>query len=379
MLRSKYIIVILLIVYLILTYNIGTLHALGLNSVVRHICDQQGINIKYMDCRTYNKFSEINYSIDGLLHLKTANDFLKIKNYEKALNEYNKAIESDPNDGLGYLGRANLYFLTRQFERAKQDYETVLSLSFQLDMAYFGRARVYYAEGNTDEALADLDRSLHETPLGVGPLEARSIVLIDQGKFELALIDLDKAISINPNVANDYFRRGQVKYYLQRFKEAASDFGEAIKLESDRGDYFVGRALALANSNQISEALLDINIARNLNPTDAYTLVWFITLNMKNPSWQISSLKPITNKINNTTWPYQILETLMGDMSLPTLKGLALNDDQKCDVSFVEGELALAELKNETAVNAFKAALSYCKSTLLITGRAKYELSAIPK
>ena len=57
-----------------------------------------------------------------------------------------------------------------------------------------------------------------------------------------ALVNASHAIEVSPDEANHYWGRGNIYAALRRYDEALSDYGRAIKLNPNVGDFYFSRA-----------------------------------------------------------------------------------------------------------------------------------------
>ncbi len=83
-------------------------------------------------------------------HLKNANEYLQKKEYEKAINEYNKLT---PNNQINY-NKGNAYYKQNKFKEAIKEYEKVKSEDKVLKtQALFNEANAYNKLGEHEKAL----------------------------------------------------------------------------------------------------------------------------------------------------------------------------------------------------------------------------------
>ncbi|MFK7906533.1 MAG: caspase family protein [Chitinophagales bacterium] len=79
----------------------------------------------------------------------------------KALEDYNKAIEVNPNYAMAYQNRGMLrqsYLF--DYEGALKDYNMAIRLDAKFELAYFNRASLKYSMGDSDGALKDYKKML---------------------------------------------------------------------------------------------------------------------------------------------------------------------------------------------------------------------------
>ena len=63
--------------------------------------------------------------------------------YDRAIEDFNKAIELDPRDDIAYYNRGRAYENKQQYDRAIEDYNKAIELNPRFDKAYSNRGVVY--------------------------------------------------------------------------------------------------------------------------------------------------------------------------------------------------------------------------------------------
>ena len=95
--------------------------------------------------------------MDGVSHLN-------LNKPEKALADFNRAIELEPDRAGGYLGRANTLNTLQRYREALQDYDKTIELDPGLANAYVNRAVAYSHLGKNKKAIADYEKGLELDP-----------------------------------------------------------------------------------------------------------------------------------------------------------------------------------------------------------------------
>ena len=89
---------------------------------------------------------------------------LNLNKPEKALADFSRAIEIDPQRADGYLGRANALNTLGRYEEALPDYDKAIALDPQLANAYVNRAIAYSHLKEYEKAIADYENGLELDP-----------------------------------------------------------------------------------------------------------------------------------------------------------------------------------------------------------------------
>jgi len=83
---------------------------------------------------------------------------------EKALEDFNRAIQLEPQKYDGYLGRANTLNTLGRYEDALKDYDRALEIDPNLANAYVNRGSAYSHMGEYEKAIADYEKGLELDP-----------------------------------------------------------------------------------------------------------------------------------------------------------------------------------------------------------------------
>lgn len=106
---------------------------------------------------------------------------------------------------MAYFGRANLYLEKKDYEKAIQDYDKAIKLDSKLVWAYECRGYYYYIKKEYGKAKADLDESLK--------LDAKSPIQYDiRGLIELRLNNFDDALR-NFEIASKFDERLECTFF----------------------------------------------------------------------------------------------------------------------------------------------------------------------
>ncbi len=198
-----------------------------------------------------------------------ADHFKKTKQAEKALADFNKALEIKGPDANYLISRGSLLFDMKRFQAALNDFTQALTLdpsSAEKAQAYANIGSVYGSQGQNDEALEALNLALLAKADHTDALLARANVLSMLGDLDEALVDFDKYISLRPNSSNvralggmgtAYFNKGQ-------YDQAFSYFSQAIQSGQADAQIFMSRSQCYFLLGDKAKALQDANRARQM-------------------------------------------------------------------------------------------------------------------
>ncbi|ESP62512.1 hypothetical protein SMITH_261 [Smithella sp. ME-1] len=136
----------------------------------------------------------------AVAYLNRGHYFYKNNQSGKALDDFNTAIEVDPEYPLAYLDRSSVYLDRNDIEKVLQDYNRYLSF-----------LPPFYIKGNAPH------------PLVSDVLGNRGVIYSRKGLYDEALADFDLAIRLKPLNPINYMNRAYAYYNLGRIAEAKQD------------------------------------------------------------------------------------------------------------------------------------------------------------
>ncbi|NEQ35854.1 MAG: tetratricopeptide repeat protein [Okeania sp. SIO3I5] len=186
--------------------------------------------------------------------------------YEKAIADYNQAIQINPEDADYYNNRGIVYKKQGEYEKALADYSQAIQLNPEYHYAYYNRGIAYDDLGEYEKALADYNQAIQINPEDADYYNNRGIVYKKQGEYEKALADYNQAIQINPEDADYYNGRGNVYSDQGEYEKALADYNQAIQLNPKYHHAYNSRGLVYYNQRKYEKALANYNQAIQLNP-----------------------------------------------------------------------------------------------------------------
>ncbi len=228
------------------------------------------------------------------------------REYGRALEEYDRAIELDPDAALAHYGRGLTLQLMDDFPPALTALDRADALSPDTGWIISERAETYRLAGRYEEALADFDRALVLDPTDAGSLTGRAVcrhvlgrydealadfnrsfaidddlwtlirrarLRFSRGESEQAYADFDLAVARAPDVAWVASERGDNYRLAGRYEDAVTELGRAISLDPDHASALASRGAALGELGRGEEAQTDLDRAIALRPGYAWALV----------------------------------------------------------------------------------------------------------
>jgi len=161
----------------------------------------------------------------------TAEDFLGLLNDRKdekddpreAIKRTTAYLKLFPDNSIKYTIRGDAYSEMKQYNKALADFNKSLELDPGLALAYYCRGTMLLSVNKARQALIELDSACKLEPDDPYYLTGRAEALFALGKTDIALADCNRAIEID----NHYFSA----YYLRH--KIYNSVGETEKAEAD--------------------------------------------------------------------------------------------------------------------------------------------------
>jgi tetratricopeptide (TPR) repeat protein len=177
--------------------------------------------------------------------------------FEGAIEQYSKAIQSDPEMLEAYLHRGNAYLDSGDDERALSDYNFVIERSPHDAEAYYHRSLAHAGKKHYDLALADLNRAIEILPEEPTYYLNRSAIYAAQDAYDEAHKDTQKAIELG--LVLDGYNNQAV--YFERQGNASSAIAawtKVLEIEARYSKAYLQRGLLYADIGEKSKAIEDL-------------------------------------------------------------------------------------------------------------------------
>ncbi|MEH2244633.1 tetratricopeptide repeat protein [Nostoc sp.] len=187
-------------------------------------------------------------------------------NYEGAVEDFNQAIELDPQNALAYNRRGDAYYRLGDYEQAQADSSQAILLNPQDANAYFDRGFAFSELGKYKEAIADYTQAIKLNSKDAYAYYGRGLARTQRKDNKGAIGDFSKAIALKPQYTEAYLQRGILRRRLRQRLEAIQDFDTVIKINPSDAKAYYQRGLTQSINKQKYIALKDYTDAININP-----------------------------------------------------------------------------------------------------------------
>lgn len=185
-----------------------------------------------LSLKTINEVTENKLKRESAIYFFKGASYASKGQYQQAMDNYNKALEMEPNFTNAYINRGLLYRGNKQYDLALKDYTRALEIEPRSATAYNNRGVLYRIKGQYELAISDYNSAIKIDSKFAGAYYNLGVIYHRyKNKFNQAIHFYSKAIETNPKYPDAYDNRGHVYIMKLRDKEkGCSDFSEACKL-----------------------------------------------------------------------------------------------------------------------------------------------------
>lgn len=274
--------------------------------------------------------------------------YARRKNYNQALEAFEKAATTKKDNIDIQLAIAQLHFDFRKMDRAQKVVDGILEKDKGHVAANFLKGRLSLAKQDFSGALDRFDLVVREWPRNAEAYSFKALALLGQGKGQLAEKDLVKAVELNPRLvdarvllAERYLQqrnmnlvREQVEWVLKlvphhvkglmlrgslevlegKRKAAESTFRQVTEVKPDYAPAYVRLGLLYQLAKRDNEARKSLKKALEIDPRqiDALGLLVGMHLRKKEFDEALSLCKMQQSKIGDLPRGHAAIESLMG-------------------------------------------------------------------
>jgi clan AA aspartic protease (TIGR02281 family) len=190
-------------------------------------------------------------------HSMRGDIYFEIDNIDKAFEEFNTALNINPDDADLYISRAQKYFELNKYNLAELDYRKALKMDETMEIAYAGLGRNYIAQFKYAEAETVLNKLIKLAPTYSDAFKFRARCFFEQNKFNEAIEDIFIAYSFDDE--NSFLRETLIIYSVKNTVLALSKVNSKIIENPERSNWYYVRSRINYDANYFNNSIKDIN------------------------------------------------------------------------------------------------------------------------
>jgi tetratricopeptide (TPR) repeat protein len=197
---------------------------------------------------------------------------LKLKQPDKAIAMYQKALELNPDDSEARHTLATIQLMTAQSKEALETLSPLLQKNNPDARTLQLASTAYEEQKNTPLAVTTLRQAIVTDPHNVDLYLDFAILSMDHQSYEVGVDMVNVGLKAEPKSAPLYVARGVLYVQLARYDDAEDDFEKAEALEPGQGVSSAAQGLEQAQNNNLDRALTTVQAKLANKPNDPYLL-----------------------------------------------------------------------------------------------------------
>ena len=187
-------------------------------------------------------------SLDAEAYYDHGNAWMSKGDYDRAISDFNKALEIEPRLAQAYSNRGNAYYLQDKHDKAIADYNKAIEMNPWDIGAYASRGDAYRSKGQYDRAIADCNKAIEIKSSFAWAYFIRGDAYFGKGQYDQAIADYNKALEINPKLA----------------EQKVSACNQALEINPKDAETYYNRGIAYFSNREYEKAWDDVYKAQNL-------------------------------------------------------------------------------------------------------------------
>jgi tetratricopeptide (TPR) repeat protein len=136
-----------------------------------------------------------------------------------------------------YVWRGNTWYNKKEYDKAIIDYDKAIEINSNYALAFYNRGFAWVAKKDYYKAIEDYRKAIAIDPNYASAYVIKASILRAMKKYDTAIEDYNKTIAIDPSYANAYYNRGLAKKENNVDLEGSKqDFEKYLELTADEND-----------------------------------------------------------------------------------------------------------------------------------------------
>ena len=236
---------------------------------------------KAINCYNLKNFPEAKKILKEILKKKSdyldalhllGHVYLIQKNYNLALNYYNKATKINSNFSDIWVNKGVIYKNIGNYNQSLESYNKAIQIKSNYLEAWFNLGNLHLRLKDFNETIKSFKKVLELNPKNIDALLNLGFSYLKLKKYQNALDHYDKAIKINPNFAKAWSNKGIVLKELKKYQNALNHYNKAIQIDPNYAKAWSNKGVVLERLGKILDALDHYNKAIEIDPN--YAKAW---------------------------------------------------------------------------------------------------------
>ncbi len=192
------------------------------------------------------------------------NIIVQIPTWKDNFTLWDHCIQITPLEPWAYNNRGIIYADRQEYEKAIQDYNKAISIKHDHAGSYNNRGNIYLDRKDYGKAMQDFNKAISIKHDFAEAYNNHGIVYFVKKEYEKAMQDYNKAILIKHDYADAYNNRGSVYFVKKEYEKAIQDYNKAILIKHDYADAYANRAVSWFYMKEYNKSLSDVKKCQSL-------------------------------------------------------------------------------------------------------------------
>lgn len=196
----------------------------------------------------------------------SGNKFFREGEYEKAVEQYTKAIQLDPRNGNYYASLGATYGKLSLYEKGIKELKKAVSVTPKLEEPYYLIESFYATLDRTDEAIGFFQERSKTTPNNAFIYVNLGYAFYRKGILDMASVEMKKAIEFDSLYSLAHCGLGVIYLSLNRDEEAEKEFEKALQINPDYPEAHLYMGIIYKRAKRDEESQRELEKAYALKP-----------------------------------------------------------------------------------------------------------------
>ena len=193
----------------------------------------------------------------------------QIEKHFNSIEYYNSVLSGSQHRSVDYFGRAMDFMMVKNPEKAITDFTRAIEASPKFALAYMGRSYARYMQLQIDTQLTDDRPTTGAAKPGEGMLKEKKTNL----EINEIISDLNHVLELSPRNVYALFNKGNAYIIIQNYTEAITCYTEAIEVKPDFGEAYYNRGLMYLRMGNKERGVADLSKAGELGILPSYNVL----------------------------------------------------------------------------------------------------------
>jgi tetratricopeptide (TPR) repeat protein len=188
---------------------------------------------------------------------------------ERALADFARAIELDPDNVDHRLDKAQFQFANDQVDEALAEVAAIVEKTPDQVAAHLLQAQIFRALKKYDEAIETLEKVQKLAPGSIVPFEIRGEIYREQGEYEKSIVEFSRILQMQPGLDEALIRRAEAYIFAEKLDQALADVEAVLKNNPALAIAHGLRGQILAAQGRFADAIAEMKLLADDMPGQA--------------------------------------------------------------------------------------------------------------